>query len=205
MTVTILILLVTLGLSFYAWNNESVMYKLVMDPYSITKKKQYYRLLTSGFIHADYIHLFFNMFALWGFGMSVEYQFVLKYGFVTGEVLYLLFYLAALIASDLPTYLKNKNNYNYSSLGASGAVSALILSRIIFDPISDIYLFFFPLPGIIMGVLYIAYSYHMGKQRMDNIGHDAHLHGALFGIVATIVLFPSAIITFYHTLTSYLF
>ncbi len=202
MPVTIVIVLITLGVSFYAWSKEELMYKLIMDPYSITKKKEYYRLLTSGFIHADYFHLFFNLIALWSFGSTVEYAFSQVYG-TLGEIMYLLFYLVALVVSDLPSYIKNKNNYNYSSLGASGAVSALIMSRIIFDPMSEILFFFIPMPGFIMGTLYIAYSYYMGKRQYDNIGHDAHLYGALFGIVVTIILFPFAIGHFIETITNF--
>lgn len=195
MSITVILILITLGVSFYAWNREDIMYKLIMDPYSITKRKEYYRFITSGFIHADYMHLFFNMYALWSFGSNVEYIFLHTYGSL-GAVLYIAYYILGLVVSDLPSYLKNKHNYNYSSLGASGAISALILTSIIFNPLANVLFFFIPMKAVIMGALYIAYSYYMDKQRLDNVGHSAHLTGAIFGIVVTLVLFPYSIIHF---------
>jgi membrane associated rhomboid family serine protease len=200
MTITIAIVLITIGVSFYAWNKEEVMSKLIMDPIAINKKGEYFRLVTSGFIHADYFHLFFNMFALYSFGQMVEYTFMASYG-ALGGFMYVAFYLAALVASDLPTYLKNKNNYRYSCLGASGGVSALIIACVLFDPFNPNYSFFFiRMPAILMGTLYIAYSYFMSSKQFDNINHDSHLHGAYFGIIATVILFPEAVVNFYHSL-----
>lgn len=193
--------MITLGISFYAWNREDIMYKLIMDPYSITKRKEYYRFVTSGFIHADYMHLFFNMYALWSFGSIVEGLFLHFYEGL-GAILYIAYYVLGIVVSDLPSYLKNKHNYNYSSLGASGAISSLILTAIIFFPMEEVRFFFIPMPGVIMGILYIAYSYYMDKQRYDNIGHSAHLTGALFGIFVTLVLFPSSIVHFIDSIRS---
>lgn len=203
MSITTILILVTLGVSFYAWNREDIMYKLIMDPYSVTKKKEYYRFVTSGFIHADYMHLFFNMYALWSFGSNVERLFLQFYGSL-GTVLYIAYYILALVVSDLPSYIKNRHNYNYSSLGASGAISSLILTQIIFFPLSDVYFFFIPMKGVIMGILYIAYSYYMDKKRYDNIGHSAHLTGAIFGIFVTLVLFPYSIIYFIDSIQSWI-
>jgi membrane associated rhomboid family serine protease len=198
---TLIIVVVTLVVSFYAWSNEKVMYKLIMDAYSVTKYKQYYRLLTSGFIHADYMHLGFNMLALYGFGQMVEYYFVTKYGML-GEILYLLFYVLAIIVADVPSYIKNKNNYRYSSLGASGGTSALVMASVLFSPLSKVSFFFIPMPAIMMGVLFLGYSYFMSTKKYDNINHDAHIHGAIFGLVAAIVFFPESMINFYYTLSS---
>lgn len=197
MSITVIIVLVTLVVSFYAWNREEVMRKLIMEPYAINKNKEYYRLVTSGFIHADYIHLFFNLLGLYSFGQFVEVVFLHHFhGY--GTLAYILFYLLAIVVSDLPTYIKNKNNYRYASLGASGGVSALIIVSIIFNPFHEIYFFFIPMPGVVMGILYITYSYYMGKRQFDNINHDAHLYGALFGIVTVCFLFPHAVIEFYQ-------
>lgn len=199
--VTLLIVVITLIVSFYAWSNEKIMYKLILDAYSVTKYKQYYRLFTSGFIHADYMHLGFNMLALYGFGQMVEYYFVTKYGLL-GEILYLLFYVLAIVVADIPSYLKNKNNSRYASLGASGGTSALVLASVLFSPLSQVSFFFIPMPAIMMGILFLVYSYFMSTKKYDNINHDAHIHGAIFGFVAAIVFFPEALVHFYETLTS---
>jgi membrane associated rhomboid family serine protease len=164
-----------------------------MNPVHIKTKHQYYRFLTSGFIHQDHIHLFFNMFSLFFFGQAVEYVFEDLFG-LAGSVYFVLLYLCAIIVSDIPTYLKHKNNPDYNSLGASGGVAAIIFAFILFRPLDDIYLYAaLPVPGFILGSLYIIFSWYQGRKAKDNINHDAHLYGALFGFLFCAMLYPSSI------------
>ena len=150
---------------------------------------QYYRLLTSGFIHADFMHLIFNMLTLWFFGKVLEERYFMYFGKFT----FLIFYLAAITLSDLPSYIKHKNNSSYASLGASGGVSAILFAYIILAPWSTIYLFFLPVPAIVFGVVYLVYSQYMARKGGDNINHDAHFWGAVIGVAGVLILDNEAI------------
>ncbi|MEI7472886.1 MAG: rhomboid family intramembrane serine protease [Chitinophagaceae bacterium] len=185
--ITILIIALNVILSVWAFNNSNVMNKAIMWPYGVVRNKQYYRFISSGFIHADFMHLFFNMFTFFFFGSAVEQYFV---GYqLGGEYSYLALYFLGLILSDYPTFLKQKNNSAYLCLGASGAVSAVVFAAIIFDPWSKIYLYgALGIPAALYAVLYIVYCVYMGKKSSDHINHDAHLWGSLFGLVFTITL-----------------
>ncbi len=193
--VTYLILISTIGASFYAWNRPEIYGQWILNPYRVHHQKEYWRFITSGFVHINYMHLFFNMFALFFFGQNVAYYFGLN-----GQWLMLLLYLTGIVVADIPTYLKYRNQPNYNSLGASGGVAAVVFSSIMFDPLNEIYLFFLPwgIPGFILGALYIIYSYYQGKQMSDNINHDAHLYGALYGLALTILLRPGVVISFFQ-------
>ena len=170
-----------------AMNNQDVLSKTIMWPYGVKRYNQFYRFITSGFIHADYTHLFFNMFTLFFFGKAVEAYFSM-YG-LGGNIAYLALYFLGLIVSDLPTYIKHKDNYNYHCLGASGAVSAVVFAAVVFAPWSSIYLFgALKISALVYAVLYIFYCIAMSKKGGDNINHDAHLWGALFGLGFTIAL-----------------
>ncbi len=185
--VTILLIAINILFSLGGFSNSGFMDRMILWPYAIKRKNQYYRMITSGFLHADYIHLFFNMFTLFFFGRNVEMIFSV-YG-LGGKFAYLLLYITALIASDLPTHLKEKDNYHYRALGASGAVSAVVFSAIVFDPWSAIYLFgAIKISALIYAVLFIWYCIYMGKQNRDNVNHDAHLWGAIYGLAFTVIL-----------------
>ena len=203
-TITNLLILVTAGLSLYALNNEAVMDKWIMNPYNVNRKKEYYRFITSGFIHADYMHLIFNMFTFYYFGNMVERVYEAIYGRM-GDILYILLYVAGIIVSDIPTYLKNKNNSYYNSLGASGGVSAILFAGILFDPLAKMYLMFIPIPirAFIFGAIYLIYTYTQSKRGRDGINHDAHLYGALFGMAFTIIIYPQVINHFLNNLREF--
>jgi len=203
-TITNLLIFITAGISLYAFNNEYFMEKWMMNPYTIYKKKEYYRFITSGFIHADYMHLIFNMFTFYYFGNMIERVYQAIHGNL-GNVLYVLLYIVGIIISDIPTYLKNKNNYNYNSLGASGGVSSVLFAGILFNPLAGMYLMFIPIPipAFIFGGLYLLYTYTQSKRGRDGINHDAHLYGALFGIVFTIIIYPDVIPHFIEQLSNY--
>jgi membrane associated rhomboid family serine protease len=158
-----------------------------MWPYRVARENQYIRFITSGFLHADWMHLIFNMFTLFFFGRNLELYFSF-YG-LGGTVSYLALYFVGLIVSDIPSYIKHKNDYNYRSLGASGAVSAVIFATIIFSPWSSIYIYgALKISATLYAVLYILYCVYMGKKNSDNVNHDAHLWGSLFGLAFTLAL-----------------
>lgn len=188
---TLIILLITTGISIAAFMKPYLYDKMLFAPYLVHHKNEYHRFITSGVIHGDWIHLFINMLVFYSFGRVVESY----YGYYFGEYAnlhYLMLYLGALIFSDVSTYAKNRNNPNYRSLGASGAVSAVVFASILFEPFSTILLMFFlPLPAIVMGVLYLAVSAYLARQGHGPINHEAHFYGAIFGLVYTIAFKPS--------------
>lgn len=159
----------------------------IMWPYGVKNHKEYHRFITSGFLHADIIHLFFNMFTLYFFGRNVELIFS-AFG-LGGRMAYLLLYFTALVISDIPSYLKHRNNPDYHSLGASGAVAAIVFASIVFSPWESVYLYgALKISALLFAVLYILYCIYMGKKAQDNINHDAHLWGACYGFVFTLIL-----------------
>lgn len=185
---------ITLGLiianvifSLIGFSNAAMVDKTIMWPYRVARENQYMRFITSGFLHADYMHLIFNMFTLFFFGRNLELYF--KYYGLGGNISYLALYFLGLIISDIPSYIKHKNDYNYRSLGASGAVSAVVFATIIFSPWSSIYIYgALKISAAVYAVLYILYCMYMGKKNADNVNHDAHLWGSLFGLVFTLIL-----------------
>jgi membrane associated rhomboid family serine protease len=177
----------------------------MMNPYKIKHQGQFYRFITSGFIHQNHMHLILNMFSFYFFGRIIEIVFGMIFG-SWGAVYYILLYVIAIIVSDIPSYVKNKDNPRYNSLGASGGVAAVIFASIVFQPIQDICLFFaICLPGFILGTAYIIYSYYQGKKSNDNINHDAHLYGAVFGFIFCVILYPPSITGFIQQIMSWKF
>lgn len=189
-----IIFIFTLVTSIYAFNNNEIFGKFMLHPYSISKGKNLYTFITSGLIHADWMHLFFNMFTFFFFAFQLERM--------IGHWQFGLLYLISLILSDIPTAIRHKNDYRYSSLGASGAISAVLFSYILFDPLNLILVMFIPMPAILFGVLYLAYCMYMSKNSRDHINHDAHFFGALSGLILTVVLVPGVITHFLNQLSS---
>lgn len=201
--ITIGILVLTLIFSVYAMNRPDIKYKYIFHPYSINKFNQHYRFLSHAFLHGDYIHLAFNMYALIIFGPLIEKQiYPILLGtdgepnFKMGSLCYVLLYTGAIYASSLSEYFKNRNNQYYTSLGASGAINALIFSFILFAPSAKLGLFFIPMPAWVFGIAYLGVSYYLSKRKanfdsVDNVGHEAHFWGAIFGLVFTGMLKPS--------------
>jgi len=203
MELSLILIIITVGISWYAWQNQDLMHKWIFSPYHVKRDNSWHRFVTSGFLHADFTHLFFNMFTLYFFGRLVEIILVNGiqvndsilggFGLITGELLFLLIYVGGIIVSDIPTYLKHKDDPGYRALGASGGVASVVFSSILFLPTQDIYLFAaLPIPGFILGVLYLMYSYFQGKRMGDNINHDAHLYGAVYGFLISLLLVPQA-------------
>lgn len=188
-SLTITIIILTGIISLTAFGNPKVINDLIFWPPKISKNKQYYRFITSGFIHADIAHLAFNMITLYFFGRVMETFYVER----IGKGGYLLFYVLGIICSEIPSYLKNRNNYSYRSLGASGAVTAILFSFILLSPWSTLLVFFFPMPAVLFAVLYIVYTSYMAKKGGDHINHSAHLWGAIYGMVTSIIIEPEII------------
>jgi membrane associated rhomboid family serine protease len=197
---TTILLIIILIMSLISFRYEEYRNKWIFNPYLVKEHGQWYRFITSGFIHGDFMHLLINMLVFWSFGEAVESYF----SYVFGEKAiwyYLIMFFGALIISDLPTYFKHNNNPNYNALGASGAVSAVVFSSIVFAPMANIYLYgIIGLPGILLGLAYLGYSFYMGKKGADNINHDAHMWGAIFGFGFTIILKPSLFMHFVNSI-----
>ncbi|RAW00122.1 rhomboid family intramembrane serine protease [Pseudochryseolinea flava] len=203
MPITYIIIGLTVVVSMSAFNNAELMRKLIMNPYTINARQEYYRFVTSGFIHGDHMHLIVNMISLYFFGPTVEAIFALLFGKLA-TVYFIALYILAIVVSDFTTFFKNKNNPGYNSLGASGGVCAIIFAFILFNPLGELSLYFFiPMKGFIFGFLYVIYSYYSSKKSYDNINHDAHLWGALFGIVFCAILYPPSIPHFIEQILSW--
>ena len=186
--VTVILVLVTALVSWRAFSDRALLDRLLLWPPAITRRHQYERLLTYGFVHADWRHLVFNMITLWSFGAVVERVLVAR----IGALGFVGFYLSAVVVSILPTYLSQCGNPGYRSLGASGGVSAVLFSAILFDPWMRLFIIPIPIPisASLFAVLYIGYSVWMDRRGGDNVNHSAHLWGAAYGVLFTLVLQP---------------
>lgn len=203
-SLSFLIMAVTVGISLLAWQKPTWLDAMMMSPYRIDRKKEYWRFITSGFIHADFAHLFFNLFSFYFFGTQLEYIFGIIFPGFGGEV-FILFYLMAILVADLPTYFKQRNNPYFNSLGASGAVSAVIFAGIMFFPTEKIYLFgFVGIPGFIYAGLFTWYSIAMDRRGRDYVNHSAHLYGGLFGVLFITLTRPSTWVEFFSQILAML-
>ncbi len=196
--VTLVLIAITVLVSWQAFERPQLLGRLILWPPAVDRHRQYDRLLTHGFIHADWQHLLFNMITLFFFGGTIERAFA-PY---IGPVGFLLFYLSAILVAILPTYLRHRHDPNYRSLGASGAVSAVLFASILINPWSLLLVFFIPMPAIVFGVCYIGYSIWMDKRGGDNINHSAHLWGAGYGVLFTAMMEPRIIGVFLERLAS---
>lgn len=193
-TYTFLVLMI--AFSLYCFYDRRAMYKYLFHPYSINHNREHYRFLTHAFIHGDYIHLTFNCLALYSFGLTLEdYFFPQLFGEKLGKLYYIVLFTGGIYAASLTEYYRNKNNPDYSSLGASGAISSVLFCFIVLSPLSQISFFFFPMPGWIAGVLLLGVSYYLIQRKRntsysDNISHESHFWGAMFGILFILVVKP---------------
>jgi membrane associated rhomboid family serine protease len=196
--ITLSIVIITTVISIAGFRNGKIVDELIFWPPAISKKNQYYRFITCGLIHADYMHLIFNMLTLYFFGTYMEAHYQGDLGLQ--KYYYLALYIGALIVSNIPTYIKHYNDYDYRSLGASGAVSAVLFSFILLGPWQQILVLVFPVPAIIYGGLFLFYSAYMSRKGGDHVNHDAHFYGALFGVLFTIAVRPDVINIFLNEL-----
>ena len=197
--VTIALIAITCGVSWMAFDKRSLADRLVLWPPALERRHEYWRLVSYGFVHADIGHLAFNMITLFFFGREIERVMA----GVTGTWLtYPLFYLAALAVSILPSYLKHRHDANYVSLGASGAVTAVLFAFILLSPWTLIFVFFIPAPAILYAVFYVGYSLWMDRRGGDRINHSAHLSGAAFGVLFMVMMAPEVLGFFWQQLLS---
>jgi membrane associated rhomboid family serine protease len=190
-SITLIVVILTCIVSIGGFNNQKTIDDLIFYPPSV-KRGQVYRFVSHGLIHADPAHLIFNMLALYSFGQSLEKIYTLPFVYGSnGKIVYLVLYFTALVVASVPDYFKHKDHYHYRSLGASGAVSAVIFSAILFNPNNGIGLLFLPesmnIPGYIFAIIYLVVSTILAKRGNDNIGHTAHITGAIYGLVFTYI------------------
>jgi len=188
MSITLTITIVTVAISIAAMYNENLMDKLIFHPYTVHQQNQWYRFFTSGFIHADFMHLAFNMFSFYMFGDYVEQYFTMIFG-ASGSSYFIILYISSLLVCLIPTYLNHFKQYSYRSLGASGAVSAIVFAGIFLQPTMQIGFFIIPpiIPGFIFGPIYLGLTAYLSKQGQGGINHSAHLWGSIYGVVFLIV------------------
>ena len=193
-----IIFLFTVVSSLYAFSNPSVFEKLMLHPYSVSRGKRIYTVITSGLIHKDWGHLIMNMFSYFFFAFRLEATFV-QYNPQLGHFMFAGLYIISLILSDISSIIKHREDFSYNSLGASGAVCAVVFSSILFDPLATMYVMPIPFPinSVIYGFLFLGYCMYASRISRDNINHDAHFYGALTGVVITIIFFPGILSYFF--------
>lgn len=198
MTITLLLILVTVGISLLAFNNPDAKYKLIFSPTIIESRGEWYRFLTCGFIHADFLHLLVNMYVLYMFGQQVETAY--KWYLPLPGIQFLFMYLLTIVLANVRTFYKERHNEFYFSLGASGGVSGIVFSYMAFFPTHKLHLLFIPIgiPAFILGPAYLIYSHYMSRKGGGHINHDAHLWGAVVGLLYTVIQKPD-LVTRYFT------
>jgi len=191
--VTYTLLFANIAIFLWAeYSKEDYFHKFAEWPYEIVHHHKYYQMITSAFLHAGWMHLLFNMFTLFSFGPVLEGMFVHNFGQTMGSVYFFLIYFISLISGSLLTVVFNFRNPDYVAVGASGAVSGIIFSYVLFFPFSTIGVFFIPMPAFVFAFIYVGVSIFGIKSKFGNIGHEAHLGGALGGVIATFLLIEGA-------------
>lgn len=201
MSITIIIIIITAIVSISAFSNVQLFDKLKLFPAVMNSSKESYRIASYALIHADFLHLAVNMYVLYNFGSGTEEIFSIAFG-TKGVFFFILLYIGGIITSVIPSYEKHKGNFGYTAVGASGAVSAIVFSFILFNPLAIFNFLFIPfdIPAYVFGVFYLGISYYLAQQNKGNIGHDAHFFGALFGIMFTILLDKNIAVRFVEIL-----
>ena len=201
-SLTLPIIVVTCIFSIIAFSRADLMARYQFNAYMIYHRKQWYRFITHAFLHADWMHLIVNMLVLYSFGVFVESNLHYYFGSIS-PLIYLLLYFGAIIISSISTFRQHKEDHWYNAVGASGAVSAVMFSSVVFGPFMKILLYgIIPLPALLWAALYVAYSMYAGRRASDNINHDAHLWGGLFGMLLTLLLNKSIAMSFIEQITS---
>lgn len=203
MTIFLIVIITLVSIAAFRYRKLLVMFDL--SPSRLVHRREYYRIFTHAFLHADYVHLIVNMIVFFSFGVSIERIFgQLQANEMIGSahVHYAVLFVLGILLSAVSTIIRHRNNPSYSSVGASGMVSAMVFAHIFFQPMQKIYFYFaIPIPGIVFGILYLVYSSYMGRKKRDNINHEAHLWGAVFGFIYPLIMNPSLARVFIDHLT----
>lgn len=193
---TIILIAITVVVSYAGFNSPRLVELLQFNASKVYYKKEFHRLITHAFVHANWEHLLVNMIVLYSFGTVIEQYFAATFGSLH-TLYYILLYLGGIIFSNIYALVKHYKNYFYNAVGASGAVSAVLFAAIFFAPWESIYFFgILPMPGIVFAVLYLVYSYQMSKKQKDNVAHDAHFLGAVYGFFFPVLINPELFQTF---------
>lgn len=184
-SLTLILIIMTSLISYQAFVNPEMKARLMLYPVQMKSRGEWYRFVTYGFVHADWQHLLINMFVLYMFGEYLESAMFSVFGASLGRLMYLVLYLSALVIATIPSYFKHQDNYGYAAVGASGATSALVFGFILFNPWE--WFIFPPLPALFFGIGYLWYSSYMEKRGLDNIGHNTHFWGAIYGLVFILI------------------
>jgi len=191
MSIIIIVIAITAIISFIAFNNQEIFEKYKFNVGAIQHRKEYVRIISAGFLHADMMHLLFNMMTLYFFGP------IILEGF--GNIGFLIIYFGSILLGNIFSLFIYQKQPWYSAIGASGGVSGILFAAIAMSPNIGIYFFFIPIPipGFIFGLLYFSYSVYMmlNPKQWDNLGHAAHLGGAFFGLCYAIILQPQSAIS----------
>lgn len=194
---TLVLIAITVATSLVAFRNPKMLDALLLWSAAVRRKGEWWRLLTYGLVHADFTHLLVNMLTFYFFGSVVEGFYAEK----LGPLGFYLFYVLGLLASILPSYFDHRDELEYRSLGASGAVTAVLFAYILFEPWSMLYVMFaLPVPAIVYAVLYVVYSIWSEAKGTGRTNHSAHLWGGAFGVAFTLVLQPSLVGRFLEAL-----
>jgi len=200
MSISIILIVLTIGASYWVWQTPGAMEKYSFQPYRVSKYNEYYRFITSSLLHVNGMHLFFNMFTFFFFGRAVEADFD-QYSPGNGWLYLLLLYFTAMVVSEIGTLIKYKTDSKYSSIGASGAVAAVLFAGIWFHPTNQILVMFIPMPGFAFGAIYLIYTAYSAKSDFTGqINHDAHFYGSVWGVLFNLILFPSSLTYFFDSL-----
>ncbi|MEZ4800149.1 MAG: rhomboid family intramembrane serine protease [Flavobacteriales bacterium] len=204
--ITIVIIIATLLISWQAFNNSSLFEKFLFNPYAVKHRKEYYRLFSHMLVHTDWIHVGFNMYVFYSFGTFMEQVFKRKYGMQEGSLLFIALYILGGLVATLPAMRKHVDNYGYNAVGASGAVSAVIMAFMVMFPTMQIRMFFaIPMPAYVGVLIFFGLEHYLQRKGRTNIAHDAHIYGALFGILFIFILDSHALVNFVQSVRTSIF
>lgn len=206
-SLTLIITAATAIISILAFSRQDLFEKLLFSPYIVVRHREWHRVLGHTLVHADYVHLFFNLFVFYQFGLMLEWELAAVFGKPLGGLFFLVIYIGGAVVATLPAFQKHKDNDLYRSVGASGAVSAVLFAFILVNPLHSLGLLFLPglrIPAFILGILYLVYESYMDKKKVDNIAHDAHIWGAIFGVIALVLFRFDYLTEFIAQITYYI-
>jgi membrane associated rhomboid family serine protease len=193
-------LILTVVISWQALQNQALISRLLLEPYAVKHRGEFYRLLSHMLVHADFTHLAFNMMTLYFIGSYLEQIWQLQFGLMNSRIYLFLLYVVGGLCATLWPMIRNQDNPSYRSLGASGAVSAILFAFILWDPTQSLYLMFIPIPipAYVFGPLYLAFEYYSMRKGKSGIAHDAHIGGAIFGVLFVLLIAPEKGMQFVH-------